>query len=113
MMGRSRSGAALALAALWLQLVLSFAHIHPEDFFARAQQAGVPGAPAKPAPALPTHDDCAICVSLAMAAASALPAPILLAPPSDYGVAFRRIADTPTIAAAPRPPFQTRAPPLA
>jgi hypothetical protein len=120
MMGRSRSvrqsGATLALAALWLQLVLSFAHIHPEDFFARAQQAAVPGAPAvpaKPVPALPTHDDCAICVSLAMAAASALPAPILLAPPPDYGVAFRRIADTPAPSVAPRPPFQTRAPPAA
>jgi hypothetical protein len=126
MMGRSRPvrqwGAALALFALWLQLVLSFAHIHPEDFFppVPVQQASLPGlpgapaAPAKPAPANPDHDDCAICVSMAMAAASALPAPILLVPPSpDYGISYVRIAHTPALAAAPRPPFQTRAPPSA
>jgi hypothetical protein len=112
----------LALFALWLQLVLSFAHIHPEDYFppAPVQQAAVPGlpgtptTPSKPAPANPNHDDCAICVSMAMAAASALPAtPALLAPAPDYGVAYVRVADTPALAAAPRPPFQTRAPPSA
>ena len=112
-------GSALALFALAVQLVLSFGHIHPEDFWtprdqpAFAQSSGAP-APALPDnPTLPTHDDCAICVAMAMAASSALPAPVVLPPPSNFGDIARPLPPRPVIAAAPRLPFQTRAPPAA
>jgi hypothetical protein len=114
-----RFGAALALFALAVQLVLSFGHIHPEDFWtpraapALAQSSDAP-APALPGqPGLPTHDDCAICVAMAMAASSALPAPIALPPPSNFGDIAQPLPPRPVIAAAPRLPFQTRAPPAA
>jgi hypothetical protein len=113
-----RIGAALALFALAVQLVVSFGHIHPEDFWtprdapAVAQASG--SAPASPAnPALPAHDDCAICVAMAMAASSALPAPILLAPPAAFGSVTPPLSPRPVLVAAPRLPFQTRAPPVA
>lgn len=122
MMGRSqpvrRFGAALALFALAVQLVLSFGHIHPEDFWVPggapsiAQSGGA--APLAPIdPALPQHDNCAICVTMAMAASSALPAPVVLPAPRAFGVVVP-ILPAPLVAvSAPRLPFQTRAPPAA
>jgi hypothetical protein len=125
MRGRPRPvrtfGAALALLALAVQLVLSFGHFHPSDFFAGGQApfvsqsdgATAPAAPERRAPALPAHDNCAICVTMAMAASSALPAPLILVPPGVFGRVSLPVPIRPTLAAAPRLPFQTRAPPLA
>ncbi|HXQ50215.1 MAG TPA: hypothetical protein VN802_03905 [Stellaceae bacterium] len=109
----------LALAALALQLVLSFGHIHPGDIFrpgASTLAGAVTPAPSTPQPqppTLPDHDGCAICASMAMAASSALPAPVLLLPPSLTGRASQPLPLPPIVASAPRPPFQTRAPPAA
>jgi hypothetical protein len=110
----------LALYALALQLVFSFGHIHPSDIFGPsanrstlAQQQGAPPAPDRQAPALPNHEDCAICVTMAMAAGTALPAPVMLPPPS---VVAAIVIPPPlwiAVAFAPRLPFRSRAPPRA
>src|SRR5277367_1552565 len=107
MRGRRRSvhkfGAVAALFALALQLVLSFGHMHPEDFFPPTGQgptrAGVPSAPLKPIPAVPADDACAICINMAMVGSSALPPPV---PPIMPPLAFGRAVFPPLVAEAPR-----------
>lgn len=116
-----RPGTWLALAAMALQLVLSFGHIHPEDFFAAATRpatltaaSGVaPHTPAKPAPGNTAHDDCAICATMQMAAALLLPNPVLLPPPADFGVPTAIASLALVLTAPPHLLFQTRAPPTA
>lgn len=118
MFGRRRSvhrlGSVLALLALALQFVLSFDHFHPEDFFPSAaaeMQAGGSSAPERPDPVLPSHDDCAICLSMAMIGASALPPPVAATAPTL--VAFFEFPQ-PLLAAsrpAPRRSFRSRDPP--
>jgi hypothetical protein len=119
-----QSGAVLALVALALQIVLSFGHMHPEDFFPPGAGAGgrdlartvTPG-PSSPSPQSPAddpdHDGCAICINMAMVGASALPPPVAIAPP--VAVAHAVFAPVATVAAAGafHPNFRSRAPPLA
>ncbi len=110
-----RSGARLALFAVAVLLTLSFGHMHADDFFPQTAEAASheAGAPANPSPLPPTHDDCAICVTMGMTASSALPAPIVLALPLDFEhVAFAPPAPQ-TLAPAPKPSFRSRGPPLA
>ena len=123
MLGRGKSvrkwGTLAALFALALQLVLSFDHFHPEDFFPPQALAGTPTAdgaashaPTKKSPLPPTHDDCAICVNMAMAAATSVPPPIVLAPPVEYVIAQIPIAAiVPLPLTAPPLPYSSRAPP--
>ena len=122
MLGRHGSvrkwGTLAALFALLLQLVLSFDHFHPEDFFpAQAPDSqtanGVPAnAPIKPSPLRPSHDDCAICVTMAMAAATSMPPPIVLALPLEYIIAvIPAAAVVPLPRTAPPLPYSSRAPP--
>ena len=122
MMGRDRSvrhwGTTLALFALALQLVLSFGHIHPDDFFrleapSSARTAANTAPLPAPAPALPSHDDCAICVSMAMVGSSVLPAPVALVPPATLVAVFARPIDAPILAVPLRLSFRSRAPPIA
>lgn len=124
MMGRDRSvrhwGTTLALFALALQLVLSFGHIHPDDFFrleapssARTAANTAPLPAPAPAPALPSHDDCAVCVSMAMVGSSVLPAPAALVPPAIPVAFFARPLDAPSFAVPLRLSFRSRAPPVA
>jgi hypothetical protein len=110
-----RSGARLALFAVAVLLTLSFGHMHPEDFFPPTAQAAAhePGAPANPAPLPPTHDDCAICVTMGMTASSAMPAPIVVALPLAYTFVTFTPPARATLAAAPKPSFRSRGPPLA
>lgn len=125
MTGAGRSvrtwGATLALVALALQLVLSFGHVHPEDFFPLDQggaatalhaAAGKHGAPAKKQH-LPLPDNDPICVNLAMVAASDLPAPIVVAPRIELVYAPFPPAPVRMPGMAPRLSFRSRAPPLA
>jgi hypothetical protein len=117
-----RRGTWLALAAMVLQLVLSFGHMHPEDFFppagpgakilAAADSGAAPQVPAKPAPGDAAHDDCAICANMQMAAALLLPDPVLLLPPADFGMAAPRVTIALLLTAPPHLLFQTRAPPI-
>jgi hypothetical protein len=115
-----RFGGCLAFAALALQLVLSFGHIHLDGIhrgFAAAHvaAAGVQASSSVPAPqpGNDTDDYCAICATIYLAANSFLPqAPQLPVPFAAQAVEhFDGVA---VVFIAPRrAPFQSRAPPLA
>jgi hypothetical protein len=78
-----RSGAWLSLAALLVQFVVSFAHVHRDDLVPVPPE-GVPSA-ARLDPSLPNgsrsrapttdHDFCTICASIALAGSLVLPQP--------------------------------------
>jgi hypothetical protein len=119
-----RNGALLALAALALQLALSFGHVHRDDLglppLPAADQTLIAfdtvASPAGPADQghQPASDDyCAICASMALIATAtpALP-PVLIVP-----TPIRHVwqAQTPSSAVAARfaPSFQARGPPVA
>ncbi len=115
-----RHGSWLALAALALQVVLSFGHVHLEGIrggppAAVAVNAKAPGSQPSPAqhPANDADDYCAICATIHLASTSFLPdapqLPVLLVAQTIehfHHVAFVAVARQ-------RTPFQSRAPPLA
>ena len=112
----NRFGSWLALAALALQIVVSFGHVHL-DRVARASVAvaGAPGSPGLPdqQPGNEADDYCAICATIYLAANSFVPqAPQLVVP-----FAAQTIEHVDRVAAVfivpRRAPFQSRAPPLA
>jgi hypothetical protein len=121
--GHKRHGALLALAALALQIVLSFGHVHLDGV--RPASVGTPIAGAhkmavaqasRQSPAQnPGADDdyCAICASIYLASTSV----ISHAPPLPVPLGFHRIAHAYGAArgiATPRHfAFQSRAPPAA
>jgi len=115
-----RFGSCLALAALALQLVMSFGHVHldgvhhtyPTLALSRsgAQASQLPA----PQPGNDADDDyCAICATIFLAANSFLPpAPELPVPFVSQTIEhFDRVAGF--LIAPQRLPFQSRAPPLA
>ena len=122
-----RFGGRIALLAFWLQLGLSFGHIHPSDIYrfghpvaashGLSELAVVPmRGPATPIPAFPdtTIDvTCAICIATALTASAVPSEPPRLSPLVASGRAppARDIA----FVLVPRPflSFQTRAPPAA
>jgi hypothetical protein len=116
-----RRGAWLALAAMALQLVISFGHIHLENFGGTGSRltsvaaSKTLSAPQDPTghPASDLDDTCPICAVIHLASSSFLPdAPVLPVP-----FAFRRIEHFTPFAVASISPrraaFQSRAPPLA
>jgi hypothetical protein len=116
-----RHGGWLALAAMVLQLVLSFGHIHLEDFGGRGSDlTSVAASKALSAhqdpaghPANDADDYCPICAVIHLAASSFVPdAPVLPVP-----FAFRRTEHfthfTVVFISPRRALFQSRAPPLA
>jgi hypothetical protein len=117
-----RFGAGLGLFALLLQLALSFGHVHPEDLLG-ASAAGIANVVAgkaqlpstdqnRHAPGAP-HDDCPICSVMHLAGTIVLPAPPVLALPAQFTVPVFSTDDLVTVVIPRRPPFQTRAPPIA
>ena len=119
--GRARrAGAALAIAALFLELLVTAGHFHADDFGFLANSAPVSAsavhgrAPGDAQPGAPAHDDCALCFTLYLAGAAAPPDIPLLAAPGEQLVAL-----TPVLLEAPRRAagryllFRTRAPPVA
>jgi hypothetical protein len=117
-----RFGAGLGLFALVLQLALSFGHVHPEDLLG-ASAAGIADTlaakvqPASPAqdrqtPGAP-HDDCPICTVMHLAGTIVLPDPPALALPTQFTVAVFSTGELVAVVVPRRPPFQTRAPPIA
>jgi hypothetical protein len=118
-----RYGACVALAALALQIVLSFGHVHlngvsraaPHVALAGTQKAALVQAP-RQLPAQDSTDDddyCAICASIYLASTSFMP----LAPQLPVPVGFERIEHSLSVArgvlAQRRVAFQSRAPPAA
>ena len=114
-----RFGALLALAALALQIALSFGHVHLDSVVGETTSTVVGGGNASTSPSSPAQhpaneiDYCAICAVMQLAATSFLPQSPLLAVPfvAEAVEHFNRIA---VIFLPPqRTPFQSRAPPLA
>jgi len=116
---RRRFGAYSALAALALQLALSFGHVHLDALRHGGSAhaiAAASGQGSQKAPSAPPHRDaddyCAICAVIHLAASSFVPQPPQLPLP----VAEERIEHRFAIVfAAPNPPrvaFRSRAPPL-
>lgn len=109
----------LALFALALQFMLSFAHLHPEDIFSPGGASFTLSAQrSQPLPAdpHPSHNDdyCAICATMYLLGSSPIPeAPPLL----PLSVVCQRIDrfdhSVATFVALRRRPFQSRAPPSA
>ena len=115
-----RSGARLALAALALQFVLSFGHMHPDDLGLPALPAGatqiVSGAVSAPVNQdhHPASDDyCAICASMVLVA-TAMPSlpPVIFVPTPVQHVWLVQAASR-GVAVKFAPSFQARAPPSA
>jgi len=112
-------GGWLALAALALQLVLSFGHIH----FARLHHAAAPvavagaggqgtqGAPA-PHPGNDADDYCAICATIYLTATSFVPQPPQLPAPFASQPVEHRFAVVFPADESTRVAFRSRAPPL-
>jgi hypothetical protein len=106
----TRLGARLGLLALALQLVLSFAHIHPLPL----RETSLSAPAGSSAPDLPMADGaCAICASIAAFATLDLPLRAEFVPP---GTAVKMVALV-VPAGQPRAPptrhFSSRAPPAA
>lgn len=104
-------GARLALLAIALQLVLSFAHIHPLPtqqvaFSAPAQQGGGPDLPL-------TGDDCAVCANIAAFAALDLPTQAVFLPPSTRAEILAPVSVAVDFRPIPIRHFASRAPPSA
>jgi hypothetical protein len=118
---RRRFGAWLALAALALQMAVSFGHVHLHGLRPVAPRSALAGAYAQtvkqlPAPQPASGDDdgyCAICATIYLAANSFVPQ----APQLPLPVGEERIEQTFVVVfATPEPPrvaFHSRAPPLA
>jgi len=118
---RRRSGSWLALAALAIQLALTFGHVHLDRATPQAAHAAIAAstpstgdAPEGPAgPDDPNHDHCAICALIHLAGSVVtVDAPSLLLP-----VVFARPAPGPAVAAKLTASYcvfsQARAPPIA
>jgi hypothetical protein len=113
-------GCRLALFALAVQLVLSFGHIHREDIYGPAPPAttaaGLPtvGGSSSPADRSSKHDDyCAICATTALLNSSFIAAAPQLVLPTALHLIEHVDAVARATLAPRRPPFQSRAPPVA
>jgi hypothetical protein len=117
-----RNGALLALAALALQLALSFGHMHRDDLglppLPAADQTliafGTAPAPARPADQghQPASDDyCAICASMALIATATPSLPPVLIVPMPIRHVWQAQTPSSTVAARFALSFQARGPP--
>ena len=116
---RLRFGSWLALAALAIQLALSFGHIHADDFAttfdipATADADQGPGNPSEPDHHGLGHHDCDICATIALFATLVIPSPPVLAVVTAHSAAPHVVVDTRRQITATCRPFQARAPPFA
>jgi hypothetical protein len=108
----ARVGTTLAMVALTVHLVLSFAHIHPlagatPDVASHATHHSAPTAPLAPT----ADDSCAICANITAFSSVALPAPVFLGRAAPRIITVRA-ALSPRLALPPAfQNFQSRAPP--
>jgi hypothetical protein len=115
-----RHGALLALAALVLQIVLSFGHVHLHGMAQSAPAAIThPIALADknsqtPAPIPADNDDyCAVCASIFLASSAFTPAPPMLPMPIGFHRVEYSIYHARSLGPSQRLAFQARAPPEA
>jgi hypothetical protein len=121
-----RFGVCLALFALTLQVVASFAHIHPEDFRSAPSGSlsgevslvlswtGVSESPAYPLNnqgGLP-HRDCAVCISTALLGSALKGQPPAFSVPADIRLSPSRPTSELQFSIVRFYPFRTRAPPV-
>jgi hypothetical protein len=115
---RIRLGARLGLFALALQIVLSFAHIHPGEFSAPATASPVVANPGHALPQAPSDRSdrdgdhlCAICalIQLAASALPAMPPPLPL--PVRLAAVELQLPHVLSVASSRHAVFQARAPP--
>jgi Protein of unknown function (DUF2946) len=113
-------GGGLALFALALQFMLSFAHLHPEDLFGPGGMSSTLSATERAQPLStdphPSHDHdyCAICATMYLLGSSPIPEAPPLLPRSFVWQRLDRFDDTVAIfVTLRRQPFQSRAPPSA
>lgn len=103
-------GARLALLAIALQLVLSFAHIHPlpisQPSFSAPAQSGGSDVPA-------AGDDCAICANIAAFASLDLPKQAVFQPSATRIETLAPVAAAADFRPVTSRPFSARAPPSA
>jgi hypothetical protein len=121
-----RCGFYLALAALTLQLALSFGHIHRRDIahpglahskigdFAASQAlANQKLSKQLPSPLANDDENCPICFSTMLLTSSFIPDAPQYSPSSDFKDVDRFFGRTfDLVFGSDRPPFQSRAPPL-
>jgi hypothetical protein len=114
----NRFGSWLALAALALQIVVSFGHVHLDRVARASAVVAVAGAPETPSlpdqqPGNEADDYCAICATIYLAGNSFVPqAPQLVVPFAAQTI--EHVDRTAAVFIGPRrAPFQSRAPPLA
>jgi hypothetical protein len=115
-----RHGALLALAALVLQIVLSFGHVHLHGVAQSAPAAIThPIAladknPQTPAPIPADNDDyCAVCASIFLVSSAFAPAPRQLPVPAKFQRVEHSFHAARLFADPPRLAFRSRAPPVA
>jgi hypothetical protein len=114
-----RHGARLALAALVLQILLSFGHAHLQGVAQGASPATTPSIALAdrnsqtPAPIPDTDDYCAICASIFLASSAFAPAPPQLLIPANFQRVEHGFSAARPLAESPRLAFRSRAPPVA
>jgi hypothetical protein len=116
-----RHGALFALAALALQIAVSFGHVHLDGVVRAASHSTVAGAPkitlAQSSPQLPAQnsgdddDYCAICASIFLVSSSFVSEPPKLPVPVGFTRIERSFSITRGIIAPRRVAFRSRAPP--
>jgi hypothetical protein len=111
----SRFGSWAAVVALAIQLVVSFGHIHLEDF---QTASSLTAASAQPQPNTRDDDDhstghdfCAICAALNLTSSSVLPAVVLPATPVDHPYTWAGALEPTQVFERVSFAFQARAPP--
>ena len=121
-----RFGVYLALFALTLQFIASFAHIHPEGFgsayggsLSGEASHALSGTGLSDSAAHPLNDqggfphrDCAVCVSIALLGSALEGQPPALSVPTDIHLSPTRPASELQFSIARFYPFRTRAPPV-
>ena len=117
---KRRYGGGLALFALALQFMLSFAHLHPEDIFGPGGASStLSAAERSQSPSTdphPGHNDdyCAICATMYLLGSSPIPEAPPLLPLSFVWQRVDRFEHTVvSFVALRRRPFQSRGPPSA
>ena len=116
-----RFGSWAALFALTIQLMLSFAHLHPEGIQGSSVAIAAPlqaqasggsgGTPSGDGHGSGGHDFCAICVALTLTSNSVLPTVSLLAIPVDRPHEWFADFRTAQVSFGLHSNFQARAPP--